>query len=66
MGRDGNDKSDGDAAPNNVEPRINRALPLKEAKPSALSLAQFVRDNIALFAEFEAAWLYGALLLLAA
>ena len=44
--------------PNNVEPRI---VPLEEAKRSALSLAQFVGDNIALFTEAD----YRALLLLA-
>ncbi|KAL5505629.1 hypothetical protein EMCRGX_G007093 [Ephydatia muelleri] len=61
MGRDNEDRddeSDGEADPNNVEPRT---VPLEEAKRSALSLAQFVGDNIALFTEAD----YRALLLLA-
>ena len=61
MGRDNEDRddeSDGEADPNNVEPRT---VPLEEAKRSALSLAQFVGDNIALLTEAD----YRALLLLA-
>ena len=61
MGRDNenrDDESDGEADPNNVEPRT---VLLEEAKWSALSLAQFVGDNIALFTEAD----YRALLLLA-
>ena len=61
MGRDIEDRvdeSDGEADPNNVEPQT---VPLEEAKRSALSLAQFVEDNIALLTEA----VYRALLLLA-
>ena len=59
MGRDNEDRDDdGEADPNNVEPRT---VPLEEAKRSALSLAQFVGDNIALFTDAD----YRALLLLA-
>ena len=53
MGRDigdRDDESDGEADPNNIEPQ---SVPLEEAKRSALSLSQFVGDNIVLFTEAE-------------